>query len=139
MSISIMSLSLCVTVSLLFILSPFIGSAKYLYRIQKDKPFDSKHLCGLKLYTDYTNLCAAFCTVLRRGDKAEIAEIVNLARTLSETIQCYGTSLSEESSKKTYYRGVNRTFMFMTIVSRFNLPQSTTSSVEYTDMLFLQN
>ena len=115
------------------------GNASYLYRIKKGKAFDSKHLCALKLYTDYTKLCAAFCAVLRKCDVADIAGIAIMARLLSETIQCFGASLRDERAKKTYYRGVNRTFMFMTIVSRFNLPQSTTSSVKcISDCIFFK-
>ena len=107
------------------------GRKRFLYRIKKDKPFDERHLGALKLYTDFTKLCATLCVILRQGNPAQIAQIANWTKTLVETIQCYGTPLSDESAKRTYFRGVNRTFMFMTIVSRFNLPQSTTSSVKY--------
>ena len=107
------------------------GEKTYLYGIQRGEPLDSEHLCALKLYTDFDDLCEAFCAILRRGDPMEIAEIAHWTRILTETIQCFGSRVSEESSTKTYYRGVKKTFMFVTIVSRFNLPQSTTSSVEY--------
>ena len=112
------------------------GNAHYLFRIGKGEPFDEPHLCAIKLYTDLDLLCTTFCAILRRGDPAEIAGIANMARILTETVQCYGTSLSDDSSKSTYYRGVNKTFMFMTIVSRFNLPQSTTADVRKQSILF---
>ena len=106
------------------------GRSMYLYGIQIGQPFDDKHLCSLKLYTDYSALCAAFCSIFRGEDSEEVAEVANWARYLIETVQCFGTLLSAEKANKIYYRGVNRTFMFMTIVSRFNLPMSTTSSVK---------
>ena len=105
------------------------GHHFWLYHIKKHEPFDARHLCAVKLYTDYSKLCKVFCTVLREGDPAEVAQIANMTQLLIETVQCYGTELT---SDKTYYRGVTRTFMFRTIVSRFNLPQSTTTAVKYT-------
>lgn len=104
------------------------GLDKYIYKMEKGEPFDEQHLIALKLYTDFTELCASICSILRRGVVEQISEIANWARILTETVQCYGSSC--KNRKHTYYRGVNRTFMFMTIVSRFNLPQSTTIKVE---------
>ena len=101
-------------------------------RIKVNEPYDEEHLCALKLYTDFNDLCAAFCAILRRGDPKEIAQIANWTKKLTETVQCFGSSLSGD---KMYYRGVKRTFMFITIVSRFNLPMSTTSSVKYRQCL----
>ena len=106
------------------------GRLTPIYNIGEGEPFDAEHLCALKLYTDYTKLCAAFCSLLRRGDPKEIEGIANWIRILTETVQCFGSSLVEENKQKTYFRGVNRAFMFMTIVSKFNLPQSTTSDVK---------
>lgn len=103
------------------------GRFRYIFMIRKGKPFDKEHIRALKLYTDFDKLCKAFCEILRRGDRKEIAGIANMARMLTETIQCFGSPLS---AKKKYYRGVKKTFMFMTIVSRFNLPQSTTTNVK---------
>ena len=107
------------------------GKDKYIYNIKRGEPFDSKHMVGLKLYTDYTKLCSAFCIILRRCDRNEIGQIANWARTLTECVQCFGSPLHAENVKKTYFRGVNKAFMFVTIVSKFNLPQSTTSNVEF--------
>ena len=111
------------------------GLRSWMFKIKEWEPFDSEHLCALKLYTDCTKLCAALCSILRRGDKEEIGQIANLARILTETIQCFGSPLVEEKKQKTYFRGVNKTFMFMSIVSRFNLPQSTTSDVKLQHLL----
>ena len=103
------------------------GRTLYKYGIQEGKPFDTIHLCALKLYTDITVLCGIFCAILRRGDIGEVAGIANMSRILCETVQCFGTVTNMD---KKYYRGVNRTFMFRTIVSLFNLPQSTTNNVK---------
>ena len=113
------------------------GLSYSLYGIQQHEPLDAEHLRGLKLYTDFNELCSKFCSILRWGDPAQIAEIANLTRILVETVQCYGNPMS---ATKTYYRGVNRTFVFKTIATKFNLPFSTTTSVNlrigFTDTKF---
>merc|ERR1712150_329223 len=58
--------------------------------------------------------------------RSEVAEIALWARSLIETVQCFGTPLV--SYKKTFYRGVSREFMFNTMAPRFNLPLSTSVS-----------
>ena len=108
-----------------------------MYQLKKGQSFDSKHLCSLKIYTDNSKLCAVFCSILRRGNPNEIAEIANWVRLLTETVQCFGSQLIEENVKKTYFRGVDKTFMFMRIVSKFNLPMSTTSTVKCVQNLLL--
>ena len=100
--------------------------------IDKGVPFDEPHLRALKLYTDFTELCDKFCAILREGNPKKVAQIANWAKTLIETIQCYGSRINVNDAKKTYYRGVNKTFVFRMVVSRFHLPQSTTSSVKFT-------
>ena len=104
------------------------GHKEDTYGIQADQPFDAHHLRALKLYTDLNELCKIFCTILREGDPQKVAEIAHLAKTLTETVQCFGSPAN--NARKTYYRGVNKAFVFRTIVSRFHLPLSTTSSVE---------
>ena len=104
------------------------GNKQYLYRIARGQPLGSKHLCAVKLYSDFNDLCVAFCSILRRGDPLEVAGVANLARYLIETVQCYGSVLGEDS-RTCYFRGVRKTFMFNSIVSRYHLPQSTTSLV----------
>ena len=104
------------------------GLSYSMYGIQQYEPVDAEHLRSLKLYTDFDNFCAKFCAILRRENTAQVAEIANLTRTLIETVQCYGTPLTPN---QTYYRGVNRSFLFKTIVTKFNLPLSTTTSVEF--------
>ena len=100
--------------------------AEDIYPVAKGKSIDLEHVHGLKLYTDCDKLCAVFCAILRRGDPEEVAEIANWCRVLIETVQCFGT---EPANAKQYWRGVNRTFMFNTIVTQYNLPISTSSSV----------
>ena len=106
------------------------GQSVYMYGIQKSEPLEAQHLRSLKLYTDFTDLSAKFCAILRWADPALIAGIAHWARYLIETVQCFGSALSTESSKRTYYRGVDREFIFKMIATRFNLPLSTTSNVK---------
>ena len=106
------------------------GISFTVYRIHEFEPLDAEHLRALKLYTDFDKFCAKFCTVLRSGDPVDIAEMAHVTRTLIETVQCYGNPLDAERTKKTYYRGVNRSFLFKTIATKFNLPFSTTNSVK---------
>ena len=107
------------------------GQSEYMYGIKAGEEFDARHLRALKLYTDFTDLCAVFCGIIRRGDKSEIAEIAHWTRNLIETVQCYGTPLIGNDAKKTYFRGVNKLFIFEMVVTRFNLPLSTTTDVRF--------
>ena len=106
------------------------GQSEYMYSLKKREPVDANHLRALKLYTDFTDLCSKFCAILRWADPAEIAEIAHWTRSLIEMVQCFGSSLNEEAVQKTYFRGVNRTFIFKMIATRFHLPLSTTSDVK---------
>ena len=102
------------------------GLSFRLYGIPKFEPLDAEHLRALKLYTDFNKLCSEFCAILRDGDPMQISEIANWTRILVEMVQCYGTPLN---ASKVYYRGVNKSFLFKTIATKFNLPWSTTTSV----------
>ena len=105
------------------------GQSVYMYGIQKLEPFEAQHLRALKLYTDFTDLCAKFCEILRSADPKLIAGIAHWTRNLIETVQCFGSSLNANAQRRTYYRGVDRAFIFKMIATRFNLPLSTTSQV----------
>ena len=112
------------------------GLDHYMYGIAVFQPLDEDHLLALKLYTDFTKLCKKMCTVLRRGNKAEITQIAHWTSTLIETVQCFGTTFKREGSDKTYWRGVDRTFMFRRIATQFNLPMSTSTVVCQTKCSF---
>eukprot|EP01084_Bolivina_argentea_P271476 461954_1 len=101
------------------------GYEELMYKIQQNASFTTKHLRALKLYTDFTPVCNAFCSTLRTGNELEIAEFAHMAKLLIECVQCYG-SLLNYSKIKTYYRGVGNVFLFQMFVTRFNLPTSTT-------------
>ena len=105
------------------------GQSEYIYMIQMYEPLDAQHIRSLTLYTDFNDLSAKFCEILRRADPKLIAGIAHWVRNLIEMVQCFGTKLRANSSRKTYYRGVNKTFIFKMIATRFNLPISTTTSV----------
>ena len=102
-----------------------------MYQIKLYEPLEAEHLRSLKLYTDFTDLSAKFCTILRSADPKLIAGIAHWTRKLIETVLCFGSTLKAEIAKKTYYRGVDRAFIFKMIATRFNLPLSTTANVKY--------
>ena len=106
------------------------GQSEYMYHLKKREPIDANHLRSLKLYTDFTDLCAKFCAILRWADPEQIAQIAHWTRSLIETVQCFGSSLNDDAVQKTYFRGVDRTFIFKMIATRFYLPLSTTSDVK---------
>eukprot|EP01083_Nonionella_stella_P292274 994124_1 len=102
------------------------GHHKSIYGIKKGATFTVIHLMALKLYTDYSNYCSTFCTILRGADDRKVAEIAHWAKLLTECVQCYGDSMQ---SQKTYFRGVNHVFYFEMFVARFNIPTSTTRDI----------
>ena len=106
------------------------GQSVYMYQLRRYEPLDAAHLRALKLYTDFTELSAKFCAILRWANGSEIAGIANWARYLIETVQCFGSSLKSDGTKMSYYRGVSKTFIFKMIATRFHLPLSTTSDVK---------
>ena len=106
------------------------GQSQYMYQLKKREPIDANHLRSLKLYTDYTDLSAKFCAILRWADPEQIAEIAHWTRSLIEMVQCFGSSLNDDAVQKTYFRGVDRTFIFKTIATKFHLPLSTTCNVK---------
>lgn len=107
------------------------GDVHWIYEIAEGLPLDEQHLRALILYTDFTELCKKLCAILRDGGPREVAQIAHWAKTLTETVQCFGSGINLNESTKTYYRGVNKEFVFKMIVSRFHLPQSTTSNVTF--------
>ena len=106
------------------------GQSEYMYHLKKREPIDANHIRSLKLYTDFTDLSAKFCAILRWADPVQIAEIAHWTRSLIETVQCFGSSLNDDTVQKTYFRGVDKTFIFRMIATRFHLPLSTTSDVK---------
>ena len=106
------------------------GQSEYMYKLKKREPIDANHLRSLKLYTDFTDLSAKFCAVIRWADLEQIAEIAHWTRSLIEMVQCFGSSLNDDTVQKVYFRGVDRTFIFKMLATRFHLPLSTTSDVK---------
>ena len=106
------------------------GQSQYMYQLKKREPIDANHLRSLKLYTDYTDLSAKFCAILRWADPDQISQITHWTRCLIEMVQCFGSSLNDDAVQKTYFRGVDRTFIFKMIATKFHLPLSTTSDVK---------
>eukprot|EP01083_Nonionella_stella_P176738 619203_1 len=88
------------------------------------------------LYTDYTWLCKIFCESFRRKRTAhgqcETIEsvqsrnerVANWAKLLTESVQCYGTFMTEEAK---HWRGIDMEFIFKRFITRFNVPLSTTT------------
>ena len=105
-------------------------SSDSMYRIIVNTPFAERigNLLALKVHTDLTKVDLLFCRILRRGNPVEIAGIAHWARLLTETVQCFGSSLNV-TPNKIFYRGVSQAFYFRKIVTRFNLPMSTSNHV----------
>eukprot|EP01083_Nonionella_stella_P254677 874893_1 len=93
------------------------------YTIRKDATFSIQHLFVLKVYTDYTTASKALCATLRTANPQAITEIAIWCKLLSECVQCYGTPLLDRKTR--YYRGINSTFIFASMATKFNLPTST--------------
>ena len=106
------------------------GKDEYMYQIKIYEPLEAQHARSLKLYTDFTDLSAKFCAILRTMDPKLICGIAHWTKKLIETVQCFGSTLKSERAEKTYYRGVDRAFIFKMIATRFNLPLSTTRNVK---------
>ena len=107
------------------------GNAVYIYGVAEGANFDEPHLRALKLYTDYTKLCDQFCWILRDGNEDNVAQIAHWTKTLTETVQCFGTAIRP---KQSFLRGVNQEFMFRMIVSQYYIPLSTTTVVKLPDL-----
>eukprot|EP01084_Bolivina_argentea_P185996 320660_1 len=113
------------------------GNDVDIYHIFGDYPFTIPHLLGMKLYTDFTNLCTLFNNAFRlkkfAGSTYEsVASLknrnkkyANMAKWLVECVQCFGKLYL---GKKKYYRGVNQQFLFKKFVTMFRVPLSTTSN-----------
>eukprot|EP01084_Bolivina_argentea_P265872 450803_1 len=105
------------------------GFYRSIYKIEPSLPFSIQHIMALKLYTDYTKLCNMLCSILRVKKQMKICQIANWVRLLTECVQCYGTSIKLNKNKQ-YFRGVNRELKFSMLVTRFNLPTSTTTNFD---------
>eukprot|EP01084_Bolivina_argentea_P279018 476950_1 len=101
------------------------GANAHIYRIKEGVSFE-KHIHALLLYTNYTNWCSTFCSILRKQNKEEISTVANWAKLLIECVQCFGSWISDDM---TFYRGIDREFTFKKFIARFNVPLSTTSEL----------
>eukprot|EP01084_Bolivina_argentea_P223569 378251_1 len=123
------------------------GNHLDVYGIKEQLSMQKQHLYSVKLYTDYSELCKIFCgafrlrkiwdnqyerisSVQRRNEK-----IANWSKLLIESVQCYGTFLTNNKMK--YYRGIGMEFIFKRFITKFNVPMSTTtnfnSAVSFTE------
>eukprot|EP01084_Bolivina_argentea_P309099 534619_1 len=122
------------------------GNSLDIYEIPKDSSITLDHICAIKLYTDYSDLCNIFCQAFRlkklsnnhyeriQSVQHRNKKIANWARLLMEAVQCFGKFMT---GKTKYYRGINMEFMFKRFITKFNVPLSTTTSItrasEFTD------
>eukprot|EP01084_Bolivina_argentea_P243858 408693_1 len=93
------------------------GNDENIYGVKLENEFSLQHLCSIKLYTDYSNLCAAFCSVFRvkkltsnsyetvKSLNRRNSKFANWAKLLIECVQCYGKLLIKNKKKVKYYRG----------------------------------
>jgi len=98
------------------------------------------HLLSVVLYTDFSKLSFWFSSTFRRlsaeetleQQKARNAEFGIWSKLLRETVELFGTDMSE-SSIAVFYHGVSK-LIFSSFVSYFGSPTSTTAQLEVATM-----
>eukprot|EP01083_Nonionella_stella_P029907 82183_1 len=114
------------------------GNRSSIYAIKPGDLIDVEHLLSIKLYTDYTALCAIFCKAFRlkkvspnHDERMESlmhrnSKVANWARLLIESVQSYG---AVRVTKTKYYRGLDSAFVFKRFITKYNAPLSTTQDL----------
>ena len=95
--------------------------------IPKGQPFDEQHLTALKLWTDHDVLQKTLYRILRLGHRAEVMQIAHWARLLTETVQCFGSTVDDDSK---FWIPVDRTYYFSSFELALNLPVMVRTSVK---------
>ena len=106
------------------------------YGITKGSPLTFDHILSVVFYCDYDSLSYHFSSTFRlipsdKHDKKNAMkrnlEYGNWTRYLQQTVNCFGTKLSE-SAIKVYYHGVS--FLYLNkFIETFNAPTSTTTKL----------
>jgi len=112
------------------------GSEQTEYGIKYRSPITMKHLLAVVLYTDFTKLSYLFSATFRRKNARETlkeqmarnAEYGHWSRLLRETVELFGTDMSE-TKIEIFYHGVGK-LIFSSFVSYFGSPTSTTAQLE---------
>eukprot|EP01084_Bolivina_argentea_P000172 324_1 len=103
--------------------------------IQEGRSLDIIHILSVIFYTDYDTLSYNFSATFRKMDliekRSELTnrnkEYGNWTMLLAETVNCYGTNVSE-ANIQSFYHGVSFLY-FNSFIGHFNSPTSTTSKL----------
>eukprot|EP01084_Bolivina_argentea_P205930 351699_1 len=121
------------------VLHKHIGGSKdaweMVYGIKKDSPITMNHILAVLLYTNHTELSAAFSKTYRKITTTETdksvkqrhSEYGHWAKLLREAVECWGTQLHDKNTEiKCFYHGISRKMVFDSFNPRFAGPTSTT-------------
>eukprot|EP01083_Nonionella_stella_P187872 691328_1 len=124
-------------------MSRFIKGAvklwEIVYRIQAGTMITMKHILAVLLYTNHTDLSAAFSRSFRKLSGAESdgklkqrhSHYANWARLLREAVECWGYGLGETTETRSiFYHGISKKMVFDGFQQRFSCPTSTTLQYE---------
>eukprot|EP01083_Nonionella_stella_P311323 1109703_1 len=112
---------------------------KIVYEIPEGSPIRMKHILAVLLYTNHTDLSAAFSRSFRKvvGSESdnELKErhshYANWARLLREAVECWGYGLGETTETRSiFYHGISKKMVFDGFQQRFSCPTSTTLQYE---------
>eukprot|EP01083_Nonionella_stella_P045222 121539_1 len=112
---------------------------KIVYEIPEGSPIRMKHILAVLLYTNHSDLSAAFSRSFRKviGSESdnELKErhshYANWARLLREAVECWGYALWETTqTRSTFYHGISKKMIFDWFDQRFCCPTSTTLQYE---------
>eukprot|EP01084_Bolivina_argentea_P054362 99718_1 len=107
-----------------------------IYEIQPGSLLTINHILSIILYTDYDTLSYKFSSIFRTPQttvsdeylKQKGREYYNWIKSLTETVDCFGTSL-QESNVNTLYHGVSFLY-FDKFIAQFDAPTSTTTKLQ---------
>lgn len=109
-----------------------------LYGIPRGSPITIPHLMALLFYTNYSSQSYEFSASFRRifynesdgALKKRHSRFANWARLLRETVECYGTKMSQ-SPVSTYYHGIGQEMLFQGTYFKIYGPLSTTAGLVF--------
>eukprot|EP01083_Nonionella_stella_P266269 900974_1 len=109
------------------------------YEIPKESSIRMNHIFAVLLYTNHTDLSAAFSRSFRKVSGSESdhqlrerhSQYANWARLLREAVECWGDSLGDTTQTRTsFYHGISKKMIFDRFSQRFCCPTSTTLQYE---------
>ena len=102
------------------------------YNLPTGSKISLQHIFAVMVYTDFTNLSAAFSATYRkltttesdRKWKSRHREYAHFARLLREAVECWGTFIEDVPHLTKFYHGISRRMVFKHFMARFCGPTS---------------